>query len=78
MSERILKFSISTMEAFNKIRNEESLAHDNPTLNYDEGLLIFNHVCSANHSVHQGTRSTGRACVAASACQQAIDDEIPF
>lgn len=47
MTERILKSSISTMEAFNKVRNEESLAHDNPTLNYDESLLIFNHVCSA-------------------------------
>ena len=47
MSERILKSSISTMEAFNRVRNEESLAHDNPTLSYDESLLIFNHVCSA-------------------------------
>jgi len=47
MTERILKSSISTMEAFSRVRNEESLAHDNPTLNYDESLLIFNHVCSS-------------------------------
>jgi hypothetical protein len=47
MTERILKSSISTMEAFNRVRNDRSLAHDNPTLNYDESLLIFNHVCSA-------------------------------
>lgn len=47
MTERILKSSISTLEAFNRVRNEESLAHDNPTLSYDESLLIFNHVCGA-------------------------------
>jgi hypothetical protein len=47
MTERILKSSIGTMEAFNHVRNEQSLAHDNPILNYDESLLIFNHVCSA-------------------------------
>lgn len=47
MTERILKSSISTMEAFNRVRNERSFAHDNPLLNYDESLLIFNHVASA-------------------------------
>lgn len=47
MTERILKSSISVMEAFNWVRNDTSLAHDNPTLNYDESLLIFNHVCSS-------------------------------
>jgi hypothetical protein len=47
MTERILKSSISTLEAFNSVRNEQSLAHDNPVLNYGESLLIFNHVASA-------------------------------
>jgi hypothetical protein len=47
MTERILKSSISTMEAFNSVRNNRSLAHDNPVLNYNESLLIFNHVTSA-------------------------------
>lgn len=47
MTERILKSSISTMEAFNRVRNEQSFAHDNPVLNYNESLLIFNHVVSA-------------------------------
>lgn len=47
MTDRILKSSISTMEAFNLVRNEQSLAHDNPILGYDESLLIFNHVASA-------------------------------
>jgi hypothetical protein len=35
MTERILKSSISIMEAFNSVRNEKSLAHDNPMLNYE-------------------------------------------
>jgi len=47
MTERILKSSISILEAFNRVRNEQSFAHDNPILNYDESLLIFNHVTSA-------------------------------
>lgn len=46
MTERILKSSISTLEAFNRVRNEQSLAHDNPVLNHDESLLIFSHVMS--------------------------------
>jgi len=47
MTERILKSSISTMEAFNRVRNKQSLAHDNPMLNHSESLLIFNHVASS-------------------------------
>jgi hypothetical protein len=47
MSERILKSSISVLEAFNDVRNNQSLAHDNRTLGYDESLLIFNHVASS-------------------------------
>ena len=54
MTERILKSSISTMEAFNRVRNDRSFAHDNPTLNYDESLLVFNHVLQ-RCSVHQGS-----------------------
>ncbi len=46
MSERILKFSISVLEAFNDVRNNQSFAHDNHILNYDESLLIFNNIAS--------------------------------
>ena len=35
------------MEAFNKIRNDRSFAHDNEVLNYHESLLIFGHVTSS-------------------------------
>jgi len=44
MTEKILKSSISVLEAFNDVRNNQSFAHDNPILNYNESLLIFNDV----------------------------------
>jgi hypothetical protein len=47
MAERILKSSISNLEAFNHVRNKHTLAHDNPILTYDEALLIFSHVASS-------------------------------
>ena len=46
MSDRILRSSISVLEAFNHVRNDQSLAHDNAILDYDEALLIFNNVAS--------------------------------
>lgn len=47
MTDRILKSSISILEAFNHVRNNQSFAHDNAILNYDESLLIFEHVISS-------------------------------
>jgi hypothetical protein len=46
MTERILKSTISIMEAFNRVRNDQSFAHDNQVLSYNESLLIFGHVTS--------------------------------
>lgn len=42
-----MKSSISVLEAFNDVRNNKSLAHDNPIPNYEESLLIFNHVAAS-------------------------------
>jgi hypothetical protein len=47
MTERILKYSIHVIEAFNDVRNNKSLAHDNQVLNYSESLLIFNNVTNS-------------------------------
>lgn len=47
MTQKILKSSLSTFEGSNEVRNERTLAHDNPILNYEESLLIFNHVASS-------------------------------
>lgn len=44
MSIRILKSSISVLDAFNDVRNNQSFAHDNPMLNYNESVLIFNDI----------------------------------
>lgn len=44
MAEKILKYSINVLDAFNDIRNNRSFAHDNPILNYQESVLIFNNV----------------------------------
>src|SRR6056297_128219 len=47
MTERILKYSINVIEAFNDIRNNRSFAHDNEILNYSESVLIFNNVTNS-------------------------------
>jgi hypothetical protein len=44
MTERILKSSISILEAFNDVRNNQSVAHDNSMLNHNEAQLIVHHV----------------------------------
>jgi hypothetical protein len=44
MGERILRSSISVIDAFNDVRNNNSFAHDNPLLSYQESVLIFNNI----------------------------------
>jgi translation elongation factor EF-1beta len=44
MSKRILKTSISNLDSFNDVRNNKSFAHDNPILNYEESVLVFNNI----------------------------------
>lgn len=46
MTRRILKTSISLLDAFNPVRNDKTFAHDNPLLNYDESMLIFKNISS--------------------------------
>ena len=73
MTARILKSSISTLEAFSDVRNNRSLAHDNPILGYEEALLIFNHVAASVRflrSVDTAALERERAA--------AVDDDIPF
>ncbi|MEK6627787.1 MAG: abortive infection family protein [Bdellovibrionota bacterium] len=47
MTERILKSSISILDAFNSVRNNQSMAHDNKFLNYSESMLIVNNIVSS-------------------------------
>jgi hypothetical protein len=46
MTRRILKTSISLLDAFNPVRNDKTFAHDNPLLNYHESMLIFKNISS--------------------------------
>jgi hypothetical protein len=75
MTERTLKSSISTLEAFNHVRNDHSLAHDNDVLSYDESLLIYNHVCSAIGFVEALEK---RLAAPAKVALDPFDDDIPF
>ncbi len=47
MSIQILKSSIKVLESFDFVRNNQSLAHDNPILNREESTLIFSHVSNS-------------------------------
>ena len=47
MTIRILKFSISILDSFNHVRNNQSFAHDNESIvNYSESILIINNINS--------------------------------
>jgi hypothetical protein len=82
MTERILKSSISVMETFNRVRNEQSYAHDNKVLNRNESVLILSHVTSLiwfidaieNPSPEAEASATDRKGVAGPAMQR----ELPF
>jgi hypothetical protein len=76
MTERILKSSISVLEAFNDVRNNQSLAHDNKMLNYEEALLIFNHVAGSIRFLRE-LEGRIRSRVVKPAPVE-YDDDIPF
>lgn len=81
MSARILKSSISVLEAFNDVRNDKSLAHDNSLLNYDEALLIFNNVAASIRFLRslEGRLGASRGSqLHAAAAEAASDDDVPF
>lgn len=78
MTERLLKSSISTLEGLNDVRNERSLAHDNPMLNYEESLLIFNHVAATIRFVKALEDQLARAATPAAPEPASSDDDIPF
>ncbi len=77
MTERILKSSISVLEAFNDVRNNKSLAHDNPILNYEESLLIFNHVAASIRFI-KALESKIKTKVAAADPASWEDDDVAF
>jgi len=77
MTERILKSTVSVLDAFNHVRNNQSLAHDNPILNYEESLLIFNHVASSIRFLRDLESRCGGRSRGEQVCPP-DEDEIPF
>jgi hypothetical protein len=75
MTERILQSSISMLEAFNDVRNNKNLAHDNPILNYEESLLIFNRVAASIRFI-KALKIKIKATT--KVAQSSWDDDIPF
>lgn len=74
MAEKILKYSINVIGAFNDIRNNKSFAHDNPVLNYHESVLIFNNVSNTIkfiETIENGIKKTVEP-------EQADWDDLPF
>jgi hypothetical protein len=74
ITERILKSTISVMEAFNQVRNDHSYAHDNEVLNYHESLLIFGHVTNSVRFIESIEIPTPIK----KNQEFVLDDEIPF
>jgi hypothetical protein len=81
MTERILKSSISILDAFNDVRNNQSLAHDNPVLNYSESLLIFRNVTASIQFLsaleNEGEKAAEKELIN-ELIGESTSDEIPF
>jgi hypothetical protein len=76
MADRILKSSISVFDAFNHVRNYQTLAHDNNLLDYDEALLIFSDI--ANVVRYLRAVETRLRQPKPAQLQPAPEDKIPF
>lgn len=77
MTERILKSSISTLEAFNDVRNNQSFAHDNSILNYHESLLIFKNISSIVEFINSIEEDKVKPEEVKNKAE-AADDDLPF
>ncbi|CAL2083329.1 abortive infection family protein [Tenacibaculum dicentrarchi] len=63
MTIRILKFSISILDSFNYVRNNQSFAHHNKSIiNYSESILILNNVNSLIKFIQEIEEKTDNNC----------------
>jgi hypothetical protein len=81
MTASILKSLNAPLDAFNDVRNNQSLAHDNTLLNHEEAMLIFNHVTSSLrflHDLETRVRKSESVQSTKGAQDDAFEEEIPF
>jgi hypothetical protein len=78
MSERILKSSISVLDAFNDVRNNQSFAHDNPILNKNEAVLIFNDISNTLRFVQSIERKIAERMQAEAKEKATLKEEITW
>jgi hypothetical protein len=74
MAERILKSTIANFEAFSKVRNDRTLAHDNRTLDHAESILILNSVASTIRYI----KAVERLFEEQADVSTPTDDDLPF
>lgn len=77
MSERILKSSISVLQAFNDVRNNQSFAHDNSIMSYHESIFIFNSITNALKFIESVEEKFDRKNKQAASAKAETDD-LPF
>lgn len=77
MAEHILNSATAVLGQFDHVRNNHSLAHDNPVLSHDEALLIYTNVASAVKFIKSAEASWKQKRLRASAAPP-TDIEIPF
>ena len=80
MTQKILKSSIVTLEAFDYVRNNQSLAHDNPLLNYEESILIFNNISNTIRFIENLEKKNSKLREAATSqdAESISWEDIPF
>lgn len=78
MAEHILNGSTAIFGQFDHVRNNHTLAHDNPVLSYDEALLIASNVASTVRYIKAAEGQWKKAKAAQARAEQLADLEIPF
>jgi Abortive infection C-terminus len=86
MADRILRSSISVLSAFNDVRNNQSLAHDNPVLGRPEATLIVGNISGLIKYVQtveaqialQSNAEIPLASVQSDALNFPPDEDLPF
>lgn len=78
MSEHILNSATAIFGQFDHVRNNHTLAHDNPVLSYDEALLIASNVASTVRFIKSAEAQWRKVKAIQSLAQQKADLDIPF